>query len=260
MSDWANALTKSYGEAKDTLLNTIDRVEDTIFEESTESYVLSSGTVKFEFSVLGERSINLSSEMTDYVVENNSKVQDEVSLSPIIIELSGFVGEVVEKVPRDIKYTGLIQSKLSMVAGFAPELSAQAQEQFNKLLDLKEKAGQLIDKIASAGNLVDSFFTASESAIKTAYSKLCIFWKNKTDVFLRTSFADFSSMKIINVKFVENGSELLKSDISLTLKQKTTVKKVPANNMNRTMGQKATTVNQGQMGKDESTLNKWIGW
>jgi hypothetical protein len=203
----------------------------------------------------------MDSEITDYITESNAKVQDHISLNPIIIELSGFVGEVFEEAPKDIKYQKAVQSKLNEFAGFAPKLSTQAQEYFKKAKDLKAKAESVIDKVDNATNFLRDIenIDPSKTAIEKAYKILSAVWKTRLLVNVKTEFSTFARMAIQSLEFSKSNDEKYKSDIRITLKQITFAQKAKLiEGSGRVDGQKATMVNQGEVNENKSVGYKWI--
>jgi hypothetical protein len=217
----------------------------------------------FEFSILENRSVRLNSDITDYTTEDNARIQDHIALHPIVISLGGFVGEVFEEKPKNLKYQQAVQSKLNELGGLAPQLSAQAQEYFNKAKDLKSKAEAVLDKVDNAINFLKDIETFSESEdnenakIKNAYKVLFGLWKSKTEMTIKTDFADFSNMFIESVEFSKKGTEKYKSDISIILKQVKRAVNTKTKAEKRTATQKAEMVNRGEVSANKSVARRF---
>jgi hypothetical protein len=241
-----------------------------IKEEINKIYVAPTGLKGingWEFSILRDRSVRLESEITDYITEDNSRIQDHIANMPVILDLSGFVGESLEKAPKEVKFQKEIQSKLTEVAGFLPELSAQAQQYFNKAKDLKAKAESVLDRVDNAVNFLGDIEKIQESKteIEKAYITLYGMWKTKKSCTVKTDFADFYNMYIQSIEFSKNGDDKYKSDIRITLKQVTKAKKDETGKGEKKVdGQKAQTINMGEVPKNQSIEfkigDKFIKW
>jgi hypothetical protein len=248
----------NYGNLKQSFFNSYDSLKTGITEKLYENNkLLVDGINGFTFSILNNRSVKLGGEITDYITENNAKVQDHISLNPIIAELSGFVGEVLEEAPKDIKYQKVAQSKLNEFGGFLPELSVKAQEYFNKAKDLKAKAESIIDRIDNAANFLRNLENIKPelTKIERAYIVLSEAWRNRMLMTVNTEFSVFTNMAIQSFEFSKNSDEKYKSDLRITLKQITIAKKIEKKADGRTNGQKATTINQGEVAKNQSTAH-----
>jgi hypothetical protein len=219
------------------------------------------GIAGWEFSLLNRRSLRLESEITDYVTENGGRVQDHISLSPVILELSGFVGESLERAPREIRYQREVESRLTRLADFLPELSVQAQASFNGLLEAKRNAEDLVQRLDNSlgflGDLEDSL--AGDSNIGKASRILMACWQQKIPLVVKTDFSDFENIHIQSLEFAQASDERYKSDITITLKQITTTSRQRTTlAATRLFSQKSTAVNYGEAGKNSSTLHKII--
>ena len=67
------------------------------------------GIAGFVFGGVDSEEIDLENEITDHFIEDNTAIQDHVSIRPNIITLRGYVGELVSKAPDD-KVLGAISA------------------------------------------------------------------------------------------------------------------------------------------------------
>lgn len=105
-----------------------------------DTIILSAGVEKKEippihyfFSIIQGDEINGECDITDHFVENNSAVQDHVSLKPREFIVRGLIGEKVYN-RDDLKYTGIVETaldKLGPVSAFLPKVSNYAQTVIN---------------------------------------------------------------------------------------------------------------------------------
>lgn len=89
--------------------------------------------VHYFFDVLQSDELNAESDITDHYVENNTAVQDHVSLKPLEFTVRGLIGEKVYN--RDyLKATGVVETALDSlkpIGSFLPSVSNYAQVAIN---------------------------------------------------------------------------------------------------------------------------------
>lgn len=86
------------------------------------------------FDIEGETSIDLTAEITDHYLEDNSTVQDNIAIRPQRITFSGQIGDVVYS--RENSSNAVIQKvaqKLTVLNQYLPELAKQSQQIFSSL-------------------------------------------------------------------------------------------------------------------------------
>jgi hypothetical protein len=243
------------------IFNSYNEIKEDIAKKYEGNRLLVDGISGFKFSILKNRSVKLGSEITDYITENNAKIQDHISLNPIILELSGFMGEIVEESPKDLKYQKLLQSKLNEFGGFLPELSVQAQEYFEKAKVLKAKAESILDVMDNVenflGHLQELYRKRSDKGsgsddepkteIRGAYGILSAAWRSRKLLTVQTEFEELTNMAIQSLEFSRNSDEKYKSDIKVIMKQITLTQVQQNKGTERITGQKSSDVNQGEV-------------
>lgn len=208
---------------KDTLQNNYKKVNSEYdkLKEANDSIFITDvdGISGLTLDITNDEKVRLQSSITDYVLENGSVVQNNITLQPINIELRGFIGELVVKKPRRVKETNFIQSRLNKLTGILPELSTQAQQYLNTFNDTVEKIDEYNTKISNTFDLVNSSFTKDlKSNQKKQFNILFDFWKSKTILSVKTSWMDFENIVIESVE-VGQTDTLYKTEISIKLKQ-----------------------------------------
>lgn len=205
----------------------MDDVSLSNFAKSLTQYIVMPrneyGVDGFIFDIFGDESVSLSSEITDHTIEDNSKIQDHITLKPKKIMLRGYVGEVVY---RDTNiFSGIAQKlneKLSFLDAFAPTAASQAQQ---TITSIANKANMFVDTVKEAVNnqlgawsLIENnplFQTKQEQAFQY-FSKL---WENKVLVSVQTPFEYFENMAIESVFALQHENSKHISDFGITLKQ-----------------------------------------
>lgn len=207
---------------KETSLYTLQVSPDEIVERE----------VVYYFDIIKSHKVQLQSQITDYWLEDSTAVQDSVNLQPIIINLSGLVGEVVFTPPST--FTGKIidklnrlfpsksgftlTQKLGTIVSLVPSVDNYTQIAKNAI-NYTEAAynryKKLFEQIQSWRNGTTSNTVPRQEQI---YKQFEMFWKNKTPLMVNTPYGLFDNMYIQNVT-MQQGETNTVSDISVTLKQ-----------------------------------------
>ena len=127
-----------------TLFNQTDFINDL-----TTKYILkplgAKGIAGFVFDIEREHRIELKSEITDHYIEDNSTIQDHISKAPVLITLTGYVGEIynapqgkvndVESMAKTL-FAEAVKEKLTDIAALLPPFNnstiTKAQQSANQ--------------------------------------------------------------------------------------------------------------------------------
>lgn len=185
------------------------------------------GVEGFNFIIPEETNINLNSNITDYVLENNNMVQSGITLQPITINLKGKIGELYLKAPLTQKYSdNIIQSSLNEVSAFAPRLSATAQQYYNKVTNTINKIEQSYNRITGTYEYLQNLTNNNTNEQQKAFYILETIWKNKTPFKIITCYREFNNCFLEQVSFTQNSDTSYVSDISMVIKILTFAKNV----------------------------------
>lgn len=210
----------------------------------------------FVFDVEGDSVVNLSTEITDHYLEDNSAVQDHIAIRPKRVILRRYVGELVYQPDQNLNST--VQSvvqKLTALSSFLPVLSKGAEQifslkaediTFNKLKDTisSKTINQLTDYWAFSKNLL-----GQESRQQRAYTYLKALMEQRILVSLQTPFEFVNNMAIESIVAIQPEGSKYISDFTIVLKQIRFAQLITA--PSGTIG----TVVTGNIGNLESTLN-----
>lgn len=203
-----------------------------LFADGLKQYVVAPlnafGLGGFVFDVEGDTTINLSTEITDHYLEDNSSVQDHIAIRPKRVILRRYVGELV-----DTQDQGGIQStvqstvqKLTALSSFLPVLSKGAEQifslkasdiTFNKLKDTisSQTVNQLTDYYSFGKNLLG----AQNSRQQQAYLYLKSLMEQRILVSLQTPFEFINNMAIESIVGIQPEGSAYISDFTIVLKQ-----------------------------------------
>lgn len=185
----------------------------------------------FVFDIEGETKVDLSTEITDHFLEDNSTIQDHIAIKPKKITLKSFVGELTFR--QDDETETFVQRavrKLTTVAAYAPPLTQAAQQALNarealenidfdtgkdaiKNLFESRSINRLTDYWAAAKNII------SGSRQQQAFMYFKALMEQKILVSLQTPFEFVNNMAIESITAIQDESSRYISDFSITLKQ-----------------------------------------
>lgn len=188
--------------------------------------------VIYYFDIIKSHRIQLQSQITDYWLENSTAVQDSINHAPIIITLSGLVGEIVytpptkfvdsivdklnAKFPQNNGFT--FTEKLGTIAGIIPTVdnyTQLAKNAINYTETAYNRYKSIYDSIMDWRNGVKNNAVPRQEKV---YKNLERFWSNNVPLTVKTPFGTFESMYIQNLS-MEQGETNTVSDITVTLKQ-----------------------------------------
>lgn len=174
----------------------------------------------YVFDTRGEEEVAFESEITDNWVEDNTSAQDHIGLKPMTITLSGYVGELTNKVKPEEKIVQRADTMLSGVSAFIPELTTSAQYVMNRAREvygIYEKANQTVDRLE---DFMEQIPVPEEvTNQQKVYGKFEQIWSNRRLVTVYTPFGAFNNMAIqsLNARQDEDSSYI--SSFSVTFKQ-----------------------------------------
>ncbi len=170
-------------------------------------------TKGFLFQIVGDETVNLSSDITDHYVEDNSSLQDHIALRPLTITVSGFVGELNNVVPDLLSVPKNIVDRLGTLQAYVPSLTNTARRAFN----LAQQVYSLGEKVIKAGAI--GLGIEVQTAQEKAFADLYQYYKNRTLFYIATPFGQFESMAIQNLVANQSPDSKSISDFTITFKQ-----------------------------------------
>jgi len=187
------------------------------------------GVSGFIFDVEGETTVNLTSEITDHYLEDNSTVQDHIAIKPKKVTLKSYVGELVYN--QDNSAVSAVQSvarKLTALSPYIPALTQGAQQAINarqnrfetgRGLNIRDALSSLtvnkaIDYWSFVKNLV-----GQQSRQQQAYAYFKALQSQKLLVSVQTPFEYMSNMAIESITAIQGEESKFISDFSVTLKE-----------------------------------------
>lgn len=208
------------------------------------------------FQTVTDDTITFQSQITDNWVENNTAIQDHITISPVTITMRGFIGELFytsEQAQKDYEselaqanainskdtillgfgqyYTQTdLDGKLTAISAYFPEVSNITQKAQN-MWDLREASKRKAERISKvltgkANNTLTAQMNSysglssnlQKSKLKEITESLKDYWINRKSFIANTPFGDFDNMYIQSVS-LHQGNENFIGEIEITLKQ-----------------------------------------
>lgn len=188
-------------------------------------YVVAPEDIKSEvylFDTRGEEEATLESDITDNWVEANYTIQDHIGLKPLVITLSGYVGELTNKLPKDLEDLQKVDlpAKLSAVSPFMPQLTTQTQYIMNRtqeLYGIYEKANKTVPRIES--QLKGIAVPPDVNNQQAVFDKFYQIWESRGLNTVYTPFGVFDSMAIMSLHARQDEDSSYISEFRVTFKQ-----------------------------------------
>lgn len=218
----------------------------------------------FVFDYEGEQTATCTSDITDHFIENNTAIQDQISIRPVEVTTQGYVGELNNVVPGLLAPLASIANNFSTVQAYIPSLTETALIAYNEAFQLYQVATNAANAAISAwsslnpigggtnvinGNLL---ITAPGSSLtqnkqQTAFQYFYGYWVNRTLFTIQTPWAIFENMAIKILRPIQSAETRVITTFEVTFKQILTVQYAlqPTLSAGRAATQSADPLNQG---------------
>lgn len=185
------------------------------------------------FHYEGEQTSTFSSDVTDHFIENNTVIQDQVALKPIIITTNGFIGELNDVPPAALAILQQAATSLTTISAYTPGLSSTALLAYNEAFFLYQTASNLITQAVGAFSSItgggggqnvingsgQTTFMKTQTIQQNYYQQFYGYWANRTLFTVQTPWAIFQDMIIMNFRAVQDAETNVISDYEITFKQ-----------------------------------------
>lgn len=185
------------------------------------------------FHYEGEQTATFTSDITDHYIENNTSVQDQIALKPVIITTQGFIGDLNDVPPIQALATiqQALQSSLTVLSAYTPALSVTALNAYNEALFLYQTAATVANSAVSTWSALSG--TGGESVItgtsldaqknqskqQSYFQQFFGYWANRTLFTVQTPWAVFQNMAIQSVRAIQEADTNVITDFEVTFKQ-----------------------------------------
>lgn len=200
---------------------------------STGLISLLQGPPSILFHYEGEQSVTLASDITDHFVEDNTAIQDQIALKPIVITTHGFIGELNNVPPYPLALLQQALNTLSAVGAYLPALTLTAQNAYNAAFAAYQLEQSAVNSATSAissiggqsgesviGSVNDGITSVANQNRQQTYFQLFYgYWQSRTLFTVQTPWAIFQNMAILNCRPVQSAEDRMVTDFEVTFKQ-----------------------------------------
>jgi len=180
------------------------------------------GISGFLFDIEDNDSIRLDWDITDHYTESNSFLNDHKVKKPIIITLTGFIGELVYESAQGVE--GAVQeisNRLETVDAYLGDSTPGAVQEAQRVLQQAQSAISAINQTLDKAQSIIGFFDGDGpeiSAQQKAFRQLSSLG-DEVLLSVQTPWKFYGDMTIQSIAFSQDGTTNNISDISVTLKQ-----------------------------------------
>lgn len=217
------------------------------------------------FNYEGEQSVSLDSDITDHFIEDNTAVQDQISLKPVTITTHGFIGELNDIAPIGVQIIQTLQEKLTTLSPYTPELSIVALNAYNQAFQAYQIAQSILQSgVSSWATITGSSQTVignngllsdpdslqsklTQTRQQIAFQQFFGYWQDRTLFTVQTPWAVFQNMAILHLRAIQEADTRVFSDFEVTFKQIRLASSITVSNQ-------ANRISQGRLQQQSGTL------
>lgn len=175
------------------------------------------------FNYEGEQSALIECDITDHYIEDNSSIQDQIALRPVIISTHGYIGELNDIVPRALQPLVIAAQKVTILSGYAPSLSITALEALNTAKQAYTVAASLANSAVSALNTISNIANSSpntqpQNKQQLAFAKFIGYVNQRTLFTVQTPWGIFINCAIKSLRAIQDADTELVTDFEVTFK------------------------------------------
>lgn len=185
------------------------------------------------FHYEGENQVELSSDITDHYVEDNTAIQDQIALRPEIVTTEGFIGELNDVVPKELLPLKFIADKLTALTAYSPALTSTAQLAYAQAFFLYQAASSVADSAVSAWSSISGGVNGGQEVVpgsgvlkaggpqnrqQTMFQQFYGYWRKRTLFTVQTPWALFQNMAIASVVPVQSAETRQLTTFKVTFK------------------------------------------
>lgn len=226
------------------LLNIADTASNMV-NQFVVSPLINLGIAGFVFDIMDETRIDLTAEITDHYVEDNSAIQDHIAIRPDRITLRGYIGELVYRQEKPAGTAQKLTEKIATINAYVPVLTAAAKQIQSSITGVQNGTTSFLQAgLATSTNLYSAFKTLNPppTAQAKAFNFFAALFRARQLVSLETPWTFYSSMAIESISAIQPAETKDITDFSITLKKirtalTTTIVFDPSKYQGRTTGQ-----------------------
>lgn len=186
---------------------------------------------KFLFHYNGEEEMSLESDITDHFVEDNTSLQDQISLRPETYTVHGYIGELNDVAPEILQPLKTAADKLTVLTAYTPGLSTTAQIVYANALQLYQVASLVKGAAVSLWDTIGGNNTQAtivngqlvpgntvQNQQQKAFQKFYGWWQARTLFTVQTPYAIFKNMAIKSLRAIQSEETRMITEFQITFK------------------------------------------
>lgn len=171
-----------------------------------------------------EDHVNLSNEITDHWVEDNTAVQDHIGLKPVVVSLKGRVSELTFSVATEgaiLSALSAVENTLSQVPAYIGTYTPGVAQTLLTAITQAQNIAVQIEQAAARLQQLASFFAPGPQRNKqqTAFATLSALRNARVFFTVYTPFQVFYNMAIENLDATQPAGTKTVTDFTVTMKQ-----------------------------------------
>lgn len=196
------------------------------------------------FHYEGEQNVNLESDITDHYIEDNTAIQDQITQRPETITTHGFIGELNDVAPIGSQFIQSLQSKLTVIGSYSPQLTIDALIAYNEAFQAYQIVANAVTSAVSSWATISSGFSNGENVIgnnglvnpvtgpassfafnltqnrqQLAFQQFYGYWSSRTLFTVQTPWAVFQNMAIQRLRAIQDAETNMITDFEITFKR-----------------------------------------
>jgi len=222
------------------------------------------------FHYEGEQTAALESDITDHYIEDNTAIQDQIALRPVMVTTHGFIGELNDVVPINSPILQAALQKLTVLTAYTPELTTAALIAYNQAFQAYQIGASAVNSAISAWSSING--TGGENVIgpggissntvnifngqvannqtkqQVAFQQFYAYWQARWLFTVQTPWAVFQNMAIQRMRAIQSAETNVITDFEVSFKMIRTAASAvttPAVMEGRAANQASGPVNQG---------------
>lgn len=217
------------------------------------------GIAGLEIDIILSDNLKWESDITDHYVEDNTVINDHVSLKPETLTMRGIVGELTYTVPAILQNIEQTASKLSLVSNLMPEYTIQAQALYSQAKQAIQIAQQTQQMVENAYGLYKNLdVTPEQTKQSQKIGFLRALWMNRNPFSIVTPWGVSTNWLIQNLDATQ-ADTISQTEITITFKKIRFATAITTTvSQERAAQQTSSIKNKGLMKgkKDQSVLKK----
>lgn len=177
------------------------------------------GVAGYVFDVVGEESMDMTSDITDHYVEDNTAIQDQISLKPERFTVKGMVAELVLTTPlQSVQDTqpNPLPEFAPLVPGFT---TASDALQLALAVDQEAQADSIVDTQSLYGYFNRSAGALAQTRQSKAFSYFYQLWLGRQLFSVETPWGVMNNMAIESLSPSQSQESASRTDFTITFKK-----------------------------------------